>query len=425
MTATPVEKPVITRTVTGWRVWFEDWQLSIEATDLSDFYTYMTVRQELKEGTTIVESSKVNLMGTRSISEFVKALTSRDGHLSIPWRAIIDHAKYAILTENAKGEPLVELCASENNEDEIKPPPYLCKPLVVHGYPNVIFGDTGALKSHLAVLLAATMETPEAGNKLGFICSDKPLRCLYLDWETDQETIKWQLSIIRRGMNLPTLFLPYRKCSGPLWQDFDQIQRLVDKTKADVTFIDSLGLACGGNLNDTEPALKVFSCLRKLPTTPVILAHTAKNSEMKSKSIYGNLYFTAESRNIWFIVKDQEKGESHADVGLTQTKPPPFSMPQQDLAFRFTWDKNSLKVEKTNPKNVAGLSEKRSVKAKIKEALEDEPLMKEQLVERLHELPNTITQTLKRMSPKEVVALADGRYALVSQYSMEGQDNES
>ena len=138
---------------------------------------------------------------------------------------------------------------------------------------------------------------------MGWRVTNKATKTLYLDWETDEDTFKWTCKTICEGMNIPAVFPNYRRCSIPLYQDIEQIAGYVQEYGIEFLFIDSLGMAVGGDLNNTEPALNFWGAWRKLKTTSLILAHTAKNEE-KRKSIYGNVYYTAEARSIWETKKD-------------------------------------------------------------------------------------------------------------------------
>ncbi len=205
----------------------------------------------------------------------------------------------------------------------------------------------------------------------------------------------------------------YRRCSSPLADDLEQIKQAIDEYKATCLFIDSLGLACGGDLNSAEPALRFFAALRQFKITSVILAHTARNTDSNNKHIYGSMFFEAQSRNVWELVKSNDDEDSIV-IGLYHKKPPPFGKLHKPLGYKFTFDNDNNKTyfEYNDPKSVDELLERMGTNTKIIEALKYGPLTPKELEESKGiKNPRTALSRLKRKGI--IIPIGKEAYGLV------------
>lgn len=282
-----------------------------------------------------LHQAQFNFIASRSRTELAKVLSTRDDQ--VDWYSVLEQVSVMTLEKERSGEPLLHLYSGE----DIKPPEFLLHPLIIKNYPTVFFGDPGSAKSTLAIILSQIMMLPWEDNPLGFETPEQPIKGIYLDWETDESTIQWQMTCLDRGMQKGGLYLPYRRCALPLAMDLDQIRKYIDESEAQFIIIDSLGLACGGELKESGPAIAFFTALRQLHTTSIILAHTAKGGENNpngkaSRSIYGSVYFEAQSRSVWEVIKDID-GQG-LNLTLNHRKSPPFQKKHDSLAFRLEYD---------------------------------------------------------------------------------------
>ncbi|MCL6531574.1 MAG: AAA family ATPase [Meiothermus ruber] len=192
-----------------------------------------------------LHQAKFNFAATRSRTELSRALNERYGKLA-HWGTLLEQLCVYTLDRVRKGEPVIELMTGE----EVSPPQYFLEPIIIKNYPTIIFGDPGTAKSTVALIFAQIMEKAWDDFDLDLTLPDREIRSLYLDYETDADTVTWILTKLQRGMKLPQLKLRYRRCALPLAQDVDQIHRHIYDSKAEVIIIDSLGLACGGDFKD-------------------------------------------------------------------------------------------------------------------------------------------------------------------------------
>jgi hypothetical protein len=309
--------------------------------------------------------------------------------LKIEWREIFDFLCQKIQELARGGEPVIELVTGS----EIKPPEYMLYPLIVKNYPNVIFGDPSAAKSTIAVILSQVVMLPWHDNPMGLTAPKNSTRVLYLDWEADAETIQWQTTMLQRGIeHAKVLHLHYRHCSQPLANDLDEIKWHLGATKATMVVIDSQGLAAGGELKDTQPAISFYAGLRALKVTSLILAHNSKDKESKTRSIYGNQYFTAQARNVWEARKNQEVGSKEMDIALFHRKPPPFAGVHNPIGFKIIFDDDGgkMNIASSDPRTVGEFLDQMSLKSRIIETLKSGKLSTKELADTLDESTNQV-----------------------------------
>jgi hypothetical protein len=403
--------PTITQSIDGYDfLWAEGVNINVSRLRV---HTDGRVTGEIivkNQKATLYPQTQFNFSSDRTRSTLINSLNKL--YPKHEWQGIVDQLSYHINNRAREGEPVLELTTN----GEIQPPEYCLEPLIIKNYPNIIFGDPGSSKSTLAVILAQVVMLPWYDNPMGLKAPDKTHHVLYLDWETDADTIRWQTTMLQRGIaDTDILFLNYRHCSQPLAQDIEQIKRHIHETQTDIIIIDSLGLASGGELKETQTALDFYSALRGLKTTSLILAHNSKDRESKTRSIYGNQFFTAQARNVWEIRKSQDDNSSEMDIGLFHRKPPPFAGLHKPLGFKITFNSsdNSMNVTKSDPKNTEEFIELLKWKDRIVIALKGRPMTNKELCDELKTTSANISVNLRRLEKQEVVSKEDDKWGLI------------
>ena len=323
------------------------------------------------------------------------------------WPTMLEQVKVYTLEWLRKGEPVMDLLGEEESE----PPTYLINPLIVEGYPNVIFGDPGCFKSGLAIVIAAVLTLPWTDNPLLWPEPAKPTQCLYLDWETDSKTVNWTHSRLRRGHKFGAFPIHYRRCFAPLFNDIEAVTELADTCEAKVVIIDSLGMASGNDdLNSSLTATNFYRGLRQLNRTSIILAHNAKDRERKERSIYGNQYFTAQARNIWEVRKVQETGEDSLDLGLFHRKAPPFARFSKPLGMHVAFQDSSITVEAKRADSIRELLSEMSLREQIYDLLAHEGAQTlDEITKALQANRDSVKTTLNRMKNNGVAIPEEGK----------------
>jgi hypothetical protein len=260
------------------------------------------------------------------------------------WRVIVNQITVQCLSRIRAGEDVV-LLTSEFGKNK---PEYLVNPLFVQNNANIIYADRGSAKS-LFVTMIGLILTMGAGGDIFGLGVEKPWTILFLDWENDQYTTGWQKACLARGLDMEDTDFHYLHCSSPLFKCLHHVQSKINEVSADVVIIDSLAVATGGNLNDSEPALNFYNALRQLPVTPIIIAHTAKDKENKHRTVYGNAFYENLARSIWEVSKFQQLGSSELTLSLYQRKSPPFSGNQMPKGLKFKFDGDRIYVNPCSP----------------------------------------------------------------------------
>jgi hypothetical protein len=350
-----------------------------------------------------IHLGQFNFSASRSRKELAKQLETV---YPIDWEALLEQLVVRTIEMVRKGEPIEDILA---DNESLEPPRYLVEPFIVENYPNVIFGDPGSFKSTISLVLMALVTLPWRDNPLHLTTPDKSVPLLFLDWETDKSTISWQLSCLQRGMDTGIIPIKYRRCSVPLYNDLEQIQNAIVENKIEFIVIDSLGLACGGELNEAGTAIQFFTALRQLKVTSLILAHTSKDKLSQNKSIYGSVYFEAQARNIWHARKRQEPGESDLDLILRNTKSPPFRKKYQDMSYHVSFDDTSMKVKTQDPRTVAEFLETMGTQPRIIDLLKSGPQKPADIARALDLTENNVRVVLSNLKKSnEVVKIGDG-----------------
>ncbi len=363
--------------------------------------------------TLLLVPTQFNFSSEITRSKFAKQL-SQKLDTKIEWRGIFDYLGQKVQELARAGEPVIEL----NTGDDINPPEYLIYPLIIKNYPNVIFGDPSSSKSTIAVILAQVAILPWTDNPMGLIAPEHSIKVLYLDWEADAETIQWQTTMLQRGIDhMGVMCLNYRHCAQSLISDLSEIQSHIIATGADLIIIDSQGLAAGGELKETQPALDFYKGLRQLKTTSLILAHNSKDRETKTRSIYGNQFFTAQARNIWEIRKRQEPGSDEIDIVLFHRKPPPFGKTHKALGFKIVFDNQAgkMNIKPSDPKTVTEFLEQMGLKTQILEVLRDGAMSPKDLATALDEPVNQITARCNELKKQGKIVKVGDLWGLVTE----------
>ena len=240
-----------------------------------------------------------NLASTAARTTLSKVLTER---YEADWYAILEQLCDYVREAHERGEPVQEIWSHEDPG----PLKYLVRPLLPLGHPAIIFGDGGSLKSTIGQILALVVVLPWEHNPLGLVPPAEVTPALYLDWEADEDEFRWRLHAIGAGMKLPATPLLYRRMALPLADDMEAVSSFIADYSIRFLVIDSLGAAAGGDLNATEPCLRLFAALRQLHVTSLMLAHNSKDQLTKRRSVYGNVHWLAAFVGSFVVIEASE-----------------------------------------------------------------------------------------------------------------------
>jgi len=288
-----------------------------------------------------------------------------------------------VLAEWRKGSPTIEL-ATHKVRDALG---MRVEPILQERQATLFYGEGDTLKSFIALYLAlivrfgdkATGLTPEPGN------------VLYLDYETDEDTM-WQragMIAIGLGRDIPEgLF--YRYMHQALAADIQQINRIVLDKGIEFIIIDSAAPAV---LEPESAAMttEYFRALRSLRTTSLTIAHVPKNA--KEATPFGSSFWRNLPRATFRVQASREL--KHVAVGLKHTKSN-NGRRLHDLGFRFDFENEMVVVESIDVKEVPELARGLSPFERIIGALSHGQKSITELTEELELPANHISVTLSR-----------------------------
>ena len=269
----------------------------------------------------------------------------------VPWQDIMEYVcEYTILHLRKVPAPI-----SATDFTEAKPPEFCLFPFMLRRENNMLFGPGGGGKSILALLWLVLMESAMQENPFKWILHPKPLSILYLDWERSFNTQAYRMRGILWGFGEPAWGtgktpLNYQRLHLPLFQEIRNVQALITHHKADLIIIDSAGMAAGGDMNKTEPAIQFFGALGELKTvsnetiTSLILTHVAKNQETNRKTPYGNIYWRNECSSVWEIIPGEDKGHNINRLTLHNDKHNDYPW-QPDIGLEIEWGEDGTRYK--------------------------------------------------------------------------------
>lgn len=316
------------------------------------------------------------------------------------WLEILEQLSNLLLQKHRKGEPVSHI----TTEDKVLEPEYLVRPILPLKQPTVIFGDGGVGKSYISLCLAVCTFLPWKDNPLNLTVRENSVKVLYLDWEADDNTVRWRLNRLKTGLGLPYLELDYLRCSQVFADDIEHIQDKINNTGAEFIIIDSLAGACGGDLTASEPATRFYNALRTLDVTPLIIAHNPKGDG--KKTIYGSAIFEHRARSVWECRAIHEPGEDELLIGLFHHKSNNSKL-FTPLGFKFQFDSTATKVSKHSLEPSFGKAP--TLESKIEEALQEAPMTVKELTAKVGGNPDSVSVYVSKMKGKGLIHPEGGK----------------
>ena len=326
-----------------------------------------------------------------------------------PWVEAFEEMAHEVVERTLLGEPIREVWT----RDDIEEPPYLVYPIARKGQSVVIFGEGGIGKSYLAMLIGTVAQLPWEDNPLGLKPEARVNNVLYLDWEADEETFAWRLTKLQRGLKLPHYSFHYRPCNLPFSHDVGQIVEKAWEIKAGLVIIDSIGAACGSDLNAAEAANVFNNALRQLNATTLAIGHTAKGDSLRP-TIYGSTFFTNRPRSVWELQKSQEIGQDEMALSLWHRK-------SNDSRLHMPWGyilkftDYDTSIQRCDPRTIDDFLANMPIQTRINYILRYGPLSMKDMVEQLDIKEGTAKVELNRMlKAQRVVKLSPHLWGLAS-----------
>ena len=398
-----MSKPTLTSIGGLYRLRWDEEQVIIHLERLHEDSKYQ-VSCEIQINTTAAGSpshlhggSRLNLTSSESRRRLAKYLNEDVSPNN--WAAMLEQASVMVLVEWRKGAPTIELAKHKIGEAL----GMRVAPLLQERQATLLYGEGDTLKSFMGLFLAVLVRSGE--KQAGLI--PEPGNVLYLDYETDEDTMWERAAMISNGLalDLPEgLF--YRYMHQPLAADIQQLNRIILDRGIEFVVIDSAAPAV---LEPESAAMttEYFRALRSLRTTSLTIAHVAKNA--KGASPFGSTFWRNLPRATFQIQASREL--EHVVVGLKHTKSN-NGRRLHDLGFQFEFEKDRVVVQQATVTDVPELARGLPLRERIASALSHGPSTTDQLSEVLEETKPKITTTLHRGKGTSFTQLPNGCWGL-------------
>ena len=396
--------PKIDKTLLGYTFTWEDVVIQVTKLHCSKeaLKGEITVKTTLPGYAPHLHQAVFNFSSTRAKAELIKELQ----HICVEldWNSIIEQLRVYTLKLYRQGEPVIEL----TNESVIQPPEYFIYPVLPIGQLNLIFGEGGVGKSTLCLLLSLLLINNVS--KFGFKVNNPVDNILYLDYETDSNIIAWQLNALKLGNEFLHSKLYYRRCSIPIFEEVETLKEIIMDMNIKIIIVDSVGTACGGNLNEAETANRFALVLRSFNITSLLISHTSKE-KAEAKTPYGSIYFWNNSRNIWEIRKVQNVGEDEISIGLFHRKSN-ISKLCKPIGLKFSYLEDKIKVSRQDIEEVEEFHNELPLRTRIINLIKSEGLLtSEEIAERLNKGLHVIRARLHELKKKDIIINVKGKWA--------------
>lgn len=356
----------------------------------------------------------VNLAAPRTMATLAQELEEL-APLEGAWLSILADFSNDVMARLKTGQPVVDL-----DKVRAKPTKFLVDPFVLENQITVFFGPGGSGKSYFAQWLSLLVQN---GLEVSGVKA-QPGNVLYLDWETDADTVALRQAKLINGIGqadtLPRGF-KYRRCYRSIADDLTAIGRICIEEEVRLLVIDSFGMACGGNIREEQYALRMFQALRELQiagVTIVGITHVAKDEMAKDKaSPIGSVYFINIPRMLWEIRAQERDSEDEAlTIGIFQYKSNETAR-LKPRAFSTFMDDWTMAFEPADVKEefVAGKSQSDRIVELIREKGKISP---KDLADWLQIAPAYARVLLHRLAKRELVTQVErGQWGLTSRHN--------
>lgn len=232
----------------------------------------------------------VNLSSGRERSGFANRLTERLP--GIDWKSLVDVFCVEVEKRDDEAEPAVWI----GNLPAPIDGGWLVEGLLERNQNNGIIGDGSVGKSWLALALAVSVTTG-----LEILPGYRPLLrgvVLYLDWETDHDTLNARVQQIARGAGIDPPDILYLRMDGPFADSIERILALIQEHGVVLIVVDSVEAAMAGSVSAGAPPnegpSKINRGLRRLGRITSFLvdhisAEQAASTKVATKA-YGNIF---------------------------------------------------------------------------------------------------------------------------------------
>ena len=343
---------------------------------------------------TALHWARVNLASTQGRGALIKAVEETEP--TDDWRPIIERSCRLVAKHIRTGEPAQPLIAE---------PPSAVERWAVEGWMpagqiTVLFGDGGAGKSYLALILALSGLLDRAITSRWRMVTLH--RVLYLDWETDHASQRVRLWRLTQGLGSTPQdgAILHRTMRRPLRDEIGPIRAECARQGVDFVIADSLAPASGPEPEHADAALSTLLALRSLAVTVLCVAHVSKlQADAKAPARpYGSVHIQNLARST-IEARGSEADDARVSTISLYHRKLNDGHRQPPAAVQLLFDPSGLiRVTSAQP-DTGGAT----LAFQILDALQRGPQKAGQLAEELDVAPATIKKTLQRLEKRDRV----------------------
>jgi hypothetical protein len=270
-----------------------------------------------------------------SVTRHLERVGGRDG---VRWPEVMEEFCIAVLRAEREsgGIKLVgRLPVTER-------PPSPLAPILMAGFPNVIFAAGGTGKSTLCGGIAVSVQT---GKEIILDWKPSQGNVYVLDWEANDTTWDDLIQQIARGAEIDQRpEIAYQFMTQPLSDVVDEVAEDVQANHISLLIIDSVGMAAGGSQDGSDAndsTLRLHAALRQIGVTSLCIDHLAGadlDRETASAKAYGSVYKTNLAKSVWELRREKEPvGNKHELLLIDNKRNYRGKLPPMELAITYGW----------------------------------------------------------------------------------------
>lgn len=267
----------------------------------------------------VMHVARLNVLSSTSRVALANYLEKRTPDKHMDWHHGIETLAQGVILGEQRGEVIEEV-----GLDPITPTDeqFAVEPLVMRGRPALLYGPGGGGKSLVALTTGISIATGR--EIIPGILPRTMGNVLYLDWETNRETVNDRIQAIANGHGFAAPRMFYRRCVRPLADDAEELSAIVAEKDIIYVIVDSAAYAMGaqreyGDAN--ESVLRMHEGLRMMKVTALIIDHVAKSDihvKPGEATPYGSAYKINAVRTSWELRSQSD--EEGLVVGLYHAK---------------------------------------------------------------------------------------------------------
>jgi hypothetical protein len=350
----------------------------------------------------------VDLLSSRSLVEFGNACHKRVNGLSAEvWASIVVACAGRVSRDYREPPEMVHL----DDVEDTGPVPCIVPLMLPTSETTVIYGDGESCKSLLAVRIGFSIAT---GQDVPWGHEVQPGNVLYLDWETNKQTVASRLRRVANAMHMPVPHnFMYQQCLRSLADELPNIRERISKHRISLVIVDSLGFAANGSLVEDETARSAMNALRQMsPATRLAVTHISKGSAESTGPAkpFGSAFFWNGMRSGIEVRRSEDTAADNViDVGVYHRKKNDGrKLRPLGLSVIFDEENPSILFEETDLVDVPDLAARTPLSGRIRDALRAGSMTTRQLADDLDAKEDSIKKTLNRMRG-QVVQIHGGK----------------